>query len=118
MAKKLRANQQDGFVFEAYAEASSKVENVKRVAGEMRDDPVRWARLDDLHRRARNYREQARVRLMAFEDVDAELLTPQLLSKDELEELVEERARLVGEIFIRLYQIDLVSKAARKALGG
>jgi phage shock protein A len=115
---KLRINQRDGYVSEAYAEASSKVENLKRITNQMmKDRPDLYFRLADLHRKSRKYREQARTRLLAFEEVNDELAVPELLSKSQLAELVEERARLVGEIFIRLYQIDLTSTAARRALG-
>jgi 16S rRNA C967 or C1407 C5-methylase (RsmB/RsmF family) len=117
LTKPLRANQQDGFVSEAYAEASSKVENLKRLKKELKEDPERWFRLSDLHRKATNYREQARTRKIRFEEIEDDLCVPELLEKDRLNELVAERAQLVGEIFIRLFQIDLVSKAARRAIG-
>lgn len=118
MKKPLRANQRDGFVSEACAEASSKVENLKRIAGLMEGvDPRRAVALKDLYRKARNYREQVRVRLEPLEEIDDELYTPELLDEAETFSLELDREKLFGEIFIRLYHIDTLSKTAKKVLG-
>ena len=115
---KLRANQRDGFVFEAYAVASSKVENIKRLAKHCVSDPERGPRLDEIYRRVRNLREAARKRLDPFEEICADLYDTRGMDRKEIDALLKERDKLVGEIFAKLYRIDIASQAARNVLGG
>jgi hypothetical protein len=117
MRRAQRSDQRDGFVFEAYADASSKVEDLRRIADKMVLDPTKAPQLMELHRRARNEREQARKRLEPFAELCDELLTPALLTPERRKEVMKERDRLAGEIFIRLMHIDLASVASRKVLG-
>lgn len=113
----LRANQRDGLVSEAYAVGSSKVEKINRVAKALWNDPVKYPQLRDLYKEARRYREQARTRMSPLEEIEDELYTPELLDPQELKDLTKQSETLVGEIFIRLYRIDLVTKKARHVLG-
>jgi hypothetical protein len=113
MRRAQRSDQRDGFVFEAYADASSKVEDLRRIADKMVLDPTKAPQLMELHRRARNERK----RLEPFAELCDELLTPALLTPERRKEVMKERDRLAGEIFIRLMHIDLASVASRKVLG-
>jgi hypothetical protein len=116
MAGKLRANQKEGFVFEAYAEASSKVEAIKRIKKDFLTDAVRFPTLDLYHTKATNAREQARTRLDPLYELNLQLVVTGL-DPEEKAELLEIRERLVGEIFIRLFRIDMIHRATRGLIG-
>jgi hypothetical protein len=116
MKKPLRSNQRDGYVFEAYAEASSKVENIRRLTKDI-VDPTKNVRLEELYRKARNEREQARNRLDPFEELCDELTIPPLPTPERREQIIKDRDRLVGEIMIRLYHVDLASTASKRVIG-
>jgi hypothetical protein len=117
MKRTQRSDQRDGYVFEAYAEASSKVESLRKLADQVVLDPVKSPQMMELHRRARNEREQARKRLEPFADLCDELAVPALLTPERRKEIIKERDRLTGEIFIRLMHIDLAVRAAEKVKG-
>jgi hypothetical protein len=116
MAKVLRVNQREGFVFEAYAEASSKVEAINRIKKDFVTDAVRAPTLDLYHQKSKNFREQARKRLDPIYELNLQLAVPGL-DPVEKAELMGERERLVGEIFIRLFRIDMVHRAVRGLIG-
>lgn len=112
--KGLRSNQQDGYVFEAFAKASAIVENLNRLSKNLPDPELRVTAAE-LYRRGRNEREQARTRMGSFDDLNTEILGGGQ-PEDYRKKLIEERDKLVGEIFIRLFHIDLLQQTANKRL--
>lgn len=112
MAKKLRLNQRSGYVFEAYATASSDVESLKRMAEKM-TDPGKEQSLSTLARRSYNERAQAYERIKRLDDILGQLQDTELEARQR-KELWRQRDTLVGEIFIRLYHISLAMDTAKK----
>lgn len=113
----LRSNQRNGYAFEAYAVSSSKVQKIEGIAKTMAADPVRYPLLKALSQQAKSNREQARGRLDPLDQAEADLSMPQFLTPEEIKATIKLREQLVGEIFIRLFRIELIEKEVRDVLG-